>query len=153
MPQHMQGMKVAIASDHAGFDQKTQLVAWMQQQGMQVVDLGPETDARVDYPDYAVKVAEFVVDGKVEKGVLICGTGIGMAIAANKLSGIRAANVTTPEFAVLAREHNDANVIALSARCVALETNEQILNAFFSTSFGGGRHADRMQKITNLEQE
>ncbi len=143
--------KIAIASDHAGVVEKAQLVRWMQQRGIEVLDLGPATDERVDYPDFAAKVAEAVTDGTVERGVLVCGTGIGMSIAANKLPGIRAANVTTPEFAALAREHNDANIVALSARFTDSATNERILSAFLSTDFGGGRHADRVQKITDLE--
>ncbi len=143
--------KVAIASDHAGVEQKAELVKWMRQHDIEVLDLGPETDDRVDYPDFAAKVATSVAGGEAEKGVLICGSGIGMSISANKISGIRAANVTSPEFAVLAREHNDANIVAISARFVPQETNEQILEAFFSTEFAGGRHAGRVDKITDLE--
>jgi ribose 5-phosphate isomerase B len=143
--------KVAIAGDHAGVAEKAQLVEWMRQRGIEVFDLGPSTDARVDYPDFAAKVAESVISGEAERGVLICGTGIGMAISANKMPGIRAANVTTPEFAALSREHNDANIVALSARFIDPHTNERILQAFFSTPFGGGRHAGRVQKITELE--
>ena len=143
--------KVAIASDHAGVEQKAELVKLMRQHDIEVLDLGPETDDRVDYPDFAAKVATSVAGGEAEKGVLICGSGIGMSISANKISGIRAANVTSPEFAVLAREHNDANIVAISARFVPQETNEQILEAFFSTEFAGGRHAGRVDKITDLE--
>jgi ribose 5-phosphate isomerase B len=143
--------KVASASDHAGVAEKAQLGEWMRRRGIEVFDLGPSTDARVDYPDFAVKVAESVISGETERGVLICGTGIGMAISANKMPGIRAANVTTPEFAALSREHNDANIVALSARFIDLHTNERILQTFFSTPFGGGRHAGRVQKITELE--
>ncbi|HBT96113.1 MAG TPA: ribose 5-phosphate isomerase B [Coriobacteriia bacterium] len=143
--------KVAIASDHAGVAEKARLVEWMKGQGIEVLDLGPATDDRVDYPDFAAKVAGAVTGGTVETGVLVCGTGIGMAIAANKLPGIRAANVTSPEFAALAREHNDANIVAVSARFSEPQTNERILATFFSTDFGGGRHAGRVQKITDLE--
>jgi ribose 5-phosphate isomerase B len=142
---------IAIASDHAGFEQKQQLTAWLSQQGFEVCDLGPATDARVDYPDYAVLVAEKVAAGEAACGVLVCGTGIGMAIAANKVAGIRAANVIDPRFAVLAREHNDANVIALSGRLVDLKTNQRILEAFLTTDFAKGRHADRVAKIQTLE--
>jgi ribose 5-phosphate isomerase B len=145
--------KVAIAGDHAGVAEKAKLAEWMRQRGVEVLDLGPDSDARVDYPDFAAKVAKSVANGEAERGVLICGTGIGMSIAANKVSGIRAANVTTPELAALSREHNDANIVALSARFVDLQTNEQILQAFLSTPFGGGRHADRVQKISGLEKE
>lgn len=142
---------IAIASDHAGFEQKQQLTAWLTDQGHTVNDLGPATNARVDYPDYAALVAHEVAADRADFGVLVCGTGIGMAIAANKINGVRAVNIVTPEFAALSREHNDANVIALSGRFVCLETNEQILEAFLKTSFGEGRHAERVQKITDLE--
>lgn len=144
-------MNISIASDHAGFQQKTALAAYLRELGHQVADLGPDTDGRVDYPDFAALVAHDVAQGKADRGVLVCGTGIGMAVAANKVRGIRAANVTSPEFAALAREHNDANVIALSGRFVDEETNCRILDAFLVTDFGGGRHADRVAKISALE--
>lgn len=145
-------MNICIASDHAGFCQKQKLVEYLRGFGHEVADLGPENEERVDYPDYAALVARAVAAGEYERGVLVCGTGIGMAIAANKVRGVRAANVVTPEFAALAREHNDANVIALSGRFVSEETNERILNAFLTTDFGGGRHAGRVEKIMALEQ-
>ena len=144
-------MKVSIASDHAGFEQKQRLAAYLASRGHEVIDRGPENDDRVDYPDFAALVAADVANGAAERGVLVCGTGIGMAIAANKVDGIRAANVTTPEFAQLAREHNDANVVTVSGRFVAPETNEAILDAFLSTPFAGGRHEARVAKIMALE--
>ena len=144
-------MKISIASDHAGFEQKQALVGYLASKGHDVIDRGPDCDDRVDYPDYAARVAHDVVAGAAERGVLVCGTGIGMAVAANKVQGIRAANVVTPEFAALAREHNDANVVALSGRFVDEETNRRILDAFLSTDFGGGRHAGRVEKIAELE--
>lgn len=144
-------MKISIASDHAGFDQKQQLAAYLREQGHEVFDRGPENDDRVDYPDYAELVAHDVVDGVAERGVLVCGTGIGMAIAANKVDGIRAANIVSPAFAALCREHNDANVITLSGRFVDLSANQEILKTFLSTDFGGGRHAGRVEKIMALE--
>lgn len=144
-------MRVSIASDHAGFQQKQELAKYLCDEGFEVVDLGPDSEDRVDYPDFAEAVARDVASGDSQFGVLVCGTGIGMAIAANKVPGIRAANVVDPKFAELAREHNDANVITLSGRFVDLETNRRILNAFLSTQFGGGRHADRVQKIMSLE--
>jgi ribose 5-phosphate isomerase B len=147
----MQNNPVAIASDHAGFEQKQQLTIWLRGLGFEVYDLGPSADERVDYPDFADLVAVVVASGAVARGILICGTGIGMAIAANKRYGIRAANVTAPQFATLAREHNDVNVIALSARFVDLETNKQIVNNFLATEFGEGRHAERVKKIQRLE--
>lgn len=144
-------MKVGIASDHAGFEEKQLLVEYLRSQGHEVADYGPDSDDRVDYPDFAEKVANDVAAGVVERGVLVCGTGIGMAIAANKVHGIRAANVTTPEFAALCREHNDANVVTLSGRFVEDAVNRAILDAFLATEFGGGRHVGRVQKIMALE--
>lgn len=144
-------MKLSIASDHAGFAQKQMLVGYLAEAGHDVLDLGPDSDDRVDYPDFAQKVAHSVASGETERGVLVCGTGIGMAVAANKVRGIRAANVTTPEFAALAREHNDANVVTLSGRFVDEETNRAIVDAFVATPFGGGRHAGRVEKIARLE--
>lgn len=144
-------MKISIASDHAGFEQKQALVGYLASKGHDVIDRGPDCDDRVDYPDYAARVAHDVVDGMAERGVLVCGTGIGMAMAADKVPGVRAANIINSEFAALCREHNDANVITLSGRFVPLEENERILDTFFATDFGGGRHAGRVQKIMELD--
>lgn len=144
-------MKIGIASDHAGFEEKELLIPYLTDERHEVIDYGPHSADRVDYPDYAEKVARALVEGQIERGILICGTGIGMAIAANKIDGIRAANATIPEFAELAREHNNANIITLSARYVDDATNKQIVDTFLATDFGGGRHADRVQKIMNLE--
>ena len=144
-------MRIAIASDHAGFDQKTQLVPFLQGLGHEVVDMGPETGERVDYPDYAEKVARAVSAGEADRGVLICGTGIGMAVAADKVAGVRAVNCVWPEFAELARRHNDAIVITLSGRLVTLEENERILKVFLVAEFEGGRHAQRVAKIMALD--
>lgn len=144
-------MNVSIASDHAGFEQKQLLAAYLHEKGYDVIDRGPENDNRVDYPDFAQLVAQDVAQGRAERGVLVCGTGIGMAMAAGKIAGIRAANITSPEFAVLCREHNDANVITLSGCFVDIETNKRILDAFFETKFAGGRHTGRVEKINNLD--
>ena len=145
-------MKISIASDHAGFEQKQKLAAYLKDKGHEVTDRGPDSDDRVDYPDYAVPVARDVASGDAERGVLVCGTGIGMAMAADKVPGIRAANVVRADFAVLCREHNDANVITLSGRFVTLEENEAILDAFLATDFAGGRHAGRVAKIDALDE-
>ena len=144
-------MKISIASDHAGFEQKERLRAFLEGLGHEVIDRGPANDDRVDYPDYAVPVAHDVADGQAERGVLVCGTGIGMALAADKVAGIRAANIITPQFAALCREHNDANVITLSGRFVEPEVNEEILRVFLSTDFGGGRHTGRVETIMELD--
>lgn len=144
-------MKISLASDHAGFEQKQKLAAYLKEKGYEVTDRGPENDNRVDYPDFAALVANDVASGQADRGVLVCGTGIGMALAADKVAGIRAANVVRRDFAVLCREHNDANVITLSGRFVSLEDNESILDAFLTTEFAGGRHADRVAKINALD--
>ncbi len=144
-------MNVSIASDHAGFEEKELLVNYLRELGHEVIDRGPADDGRVDYPDFAALVAADVASGEAERGVLVCGTGIGMAIAANKVDGIRAANVTTPEFAQLAREHNDANIVTVSGRFVSDEVNRAIVSTFLQTEFAGGRHAGRVQKIMDLQ--
>ena len=144
-------MKVSIASDHAGFEEKELLKPYLVELGHEVIDRGPDSDDRVDYPDFAELVAKDVASGEADRGVLVCGTGIGMAIAANKVDGIRAANVTTPEFAALSREHNDSNIVTVSGRFVTDETNRAIVKAFLETEFGGGRHEGRVAKIMALE--
>ena len=144
-------MKIAIASDHAGFEQKQILLKHLTDAGHSVTDLGPEDDSRVDYPDYAERVAEAVSRGCVERGILVCGTGIGMAICANKVSGIRAANVTNAEFAKLSREHNDSNILCLSGRFVDADENIKSVDAFLDTDFAGGRHEGRVKKMMALE--
>ena len=143
--------KISIGADHAGFAQKQQLAAYLADAGYEVIDRGPADEERVDYPDYALPVARDVADGTAWRGVLVCGTGIGMALAADKVPGVRAANIITPEFAVLCREHNDANIITLSGRFVDFETNCRILDAFLATEFAGGRHTGRVEKIMALD--
>lgn len=144
-------MNISIGSDHAGFQQKEHLRAYLEGKGHTVVDRGCFDEERVDYPDFAVPVARDVAEGRADRGVLVCGTGIGMALTADKVAGVRAANIVTPQFAALCREHNDCNVITLSGRFVEESVNEQILDAFLATDFGGGRHAGRVRKI--MEQD
>jgi ribose 5-phosphate isomerase B len=145
-------MRIVIGSDHAGFDQKQRLATYLADKGFEVTDVGTNNaQDSVDYPDFALAAGRAVAAGDADFGVLVCGTGIGMAIAANKVAGVRAANVTDPEFAKLSREHNDANVVTLSARFVPIQTNEEILDAFLGTQFGGARHAGRVAKITAAE--
>ncbi|MDO5043978.1 MAG: RpiB/LacA/LacB family sugar-phosphate isomerase, partial [Coriobacteriia bacterium] len=122
-------MRIGIASDHAGFEQKEILKPYLESKGFEVLDLGPDSDDRVDYPDFAEALATKVADGSLERGVLICGTGIGMAMSAGKIRGIRIASITSPQFAELSRQHNDANMIALSGRFVDPQTNRDILDA------------------------
>lgn len=140
-------MRVAIASDHGGFDQKAPIIEYLRAEGHEVVDLGPSTADRCDYPDFGDKVARLVASGGADRGVVICGTGIGISMTADKVPGIRATPVQTVEFARLAREHNDANVIGLSGRFVSLEDNERIVDTFLTTEFEGGRHVARVEKI------
>lgn len=140
-------MKLAIASDHAGFAQKAPMIEHLESLGHEVVDLGPASAERCDYPDYADKVARVVASGQADRGVLICGTGIGMAITADKVAGIRAAIIQSPQFAHLFREHNDGNVVSVSGRFTPFDVNVAIVDEFLTTPFGGGRHAGRVEKI------
>ncbi len=140
-------MKIAVASDHAGFEAKKSVLAWLEQHGHEFTDMGPYSEESVDYPDYARKVGEAVAAGQYDQGVLLCGTGIGVSIAANKVHGIRAALACNPEFATLARQHNNANVICLSARFADTETIKKSLHNWFAADFEGGRHERRVEKI------
>ena len=140
-------MKIALASDHAGFSEKEKLRLVLEDLGLEVSDLGTVSESSVDYPDYARKVAQQAASGRVDQGVLVCGTGTGMAITANKIPGVRAAVAWSEETARLAREHNDANVLAIGARTTPPEEIPKIVRAWFSANFEGGRHAERVRKI------
>lgn len=140
-------MKIAVGSDHAGFELKKTVIEWLEHHGYTFDDIGPYTDESVDYPDYARKVAEVVAAKQCDSGILLCGTGIGVSISANKIKGIRAAVACNPEFATLARQHNDANIICFSARFTDKATIEKSLHNWFSTDFEGGRHQRRVDKI------
>lgn len=144
-------MIISMGSDHAGFEQKEQLKQYLETAGHTVIDRGCPSEERVDYPDYAYPVACDVAQGTAERGVLVCGTGIGMALAADKVAGVRAANIITPQFAGLCREHNDCNVITLSGRFVDVGVNKEIVDAFLATPFGAGRHTGRVEKIMQLD--
>ena len=146
-------MKIAIASDHAGFEEKERLKPLLTELGIQFEDLGTVSEASVDYPDYARKVGDEVAAGHVEQGLLVCGSGTGMAIAANKVPGVRAAVAWNEETARLAREHNDANVLALGARTTPEGTLPGIVRAWFAAKFDAGRHERRVEKITEIEKE
>lgn len=146
-------MRIAIGSDHAGFEQKELVKTHLVGRGDEVDDFGAFSEESVDYPDFALAVANAVATGSADRGVLVCGTGIGMAIAANKIPGVRAANVTSEEFARLARQHNSANVVTVSGRFVPIERNLRIIDAFLETEFEGGRHEGRVGKITAAEHE
>lgn len=144
-------LRVAFASDHAGVDLRLALAREAMQLGHEAVDLGPPEGEAVDYPDRAVLVGRALQDGGAQVGVLVCGTGTGMAIAANKLSGVRAAVCRSEYEARMARGHNDANVLCLGQRVTGPGLAAAILEAFLATSFEGGRHARRIEKITALE--
>ena len=139
--------RIPIASDHAGFEMKERLRAVLAQMGYDVEDIGTHSPASTDYPDFAHPLAEKVESGEAKRGVLLCGTGLGMSYAANRHHGVRAAVVWTPEIAKFARSHNDANVLVLPARFVSEEDAVSILKNFLETPFEGGRHQTRVDKI------
>jgi ribose 5-phosphate isomerase B len=140
-------MRIAVASDHAGFELKEHVKALLTSDGHEVVDVGPETDESTDYPRYARPAASLVAAGDAERGVLVCGSGVGVAIVANKVPGIRAVNAHDAEEAQLARQHNDANVVTLSGRRLQGEQADEIVRAFIAGEFEGGRHARRVDLI------
>ena len=142
-------MRIAIASDHAAFDLKAELREYLIALGHEVADLGSETAERVDYPDFGYRLAAVVADGTAEYGVALCGSGIGISIAVNREPKCRCALVSEPLSATLAREHNDANVVALGARLIGIDMAKACLDAFLSTDFGGGRHIGRVDKLSN----
>ena len=142
---------VALGADHAGFQLKEAVKAWLLGRGHRVVDFGTDSTDSVDYPDYAAAVATAVSTGRAARGVLVCGTGIGMAIAANKLAGIRAAQCPDEASARISRQHNDTNVLALGARTTTGETAITIVDAWLDTAFEGGRHVRRLDKVAALE--
>jgi len=145
--------RLVVGSDHAGFKLKHDLVERLQKKGYDVLDVGSVDDGSVDYPDFAAKVARLVARGDFPLGVLVCGSGIGVAIAANKVAGIRAATANDVESARLSRAHNDANILALGARFVGPEDAGFIVDTWLETPFEGGRHQNRVDKITLIERD
>jgi len=143
-------MRIAIASDHAAVSLKAALADWLRGQGHEVDDLGTDGEASVDYPDFGFKLAAHVAAGKAERAVALCGTGIGISIAVNRHPQVRCALVSEPLSASLAREHNDANVIAMGARVIGIEMAKACLAAFLTTPFGGERHARRVGKLGQM---
>ncbi|WP_108809758.1 ribose 5-phosphate isomerase B [Sphingorhabdus sp. Alg231-15] len=141
-------MRIAIASDHAAIDMKAALVEWLTEAGHEVADLGPMTTDSVDYPDFGYKLAEAVASGSAERGVALCGSGIGISMAVNRNPACRCALVSEGLSAKLSREHNDANVIAMGARLVGIEIAKDCLNNFLNTEFGGDRHQRRVDKLS-----
>ena len=141
--------RIAIASDHAAIDLKAALAGWLRDEGYEVIDLGPVDPASVDYPDYGYKLARAVSEGRADRGVALCGSGIGISIAVNRNPAVRCALVAEPLSARLAREHNDANIIAMGARLVGEEMAKACVDAFLTTDFLGGRHQRRVDKLSH----
>lgn len=148
----MSGYSIAIGSDHGGFELKKTIVAFLEDHGHAVTDLGTNSSDSVDYPDFAKKVSESVSQGEHRFGILICGTGIGMEISANKIHGIRAVNCSNTTMARLSREHNNANILCIGARTIGVVLTTDIVLSFLSSEFEGGRHERRVEKITQLEE-
>lgn len=146
-------MKIAIGADHAGFEVKEQIKKQLEEMNLEVEDLGTNSLDSVDYPDYGAAVGREVASGKADEGIIVCGSGIGIAIAANKVHGVRAAQAWNEETARLARQHNDANVLSIGARVTPEAEIPKIVQAWFDAKFEGGRHAGRVAKISKLEEE
>jgi ribose 5-phosphate isomerase B len=146
-------MKIAVGADHAGFELKEKIKEWLQQNAIDIHDEGTNSPDSVDYPDFARKVADDVVAHRADLGILVCGTGIGMAMSANKVPGIRAANVSSEFEAQMAREHNDANILTLGARVLNEDEARKVIDRWLHTTFAGGRHQQRVDKIMAIESE
>lgn len=144
-------MKIAIANDHAGVEYKNLIIKHLNEKGYETVNFGTDDSASVDYPDYAEKVARAIKSGVADSGILVCGTGIGMSIAANKFKGIRASVCGDCYSAEMTRKHNDANVLCLGARVLGIDLALKIVDSFLNSSFEGGKHARRLCKIENIE--
>jgi ribose 5-phosphate isomerase B len=144
-------MRIALGSDHAGYAAKEALKASLRARGHEVIDVGAPGEAPCDYPDFAWEVARAVASGRADRGVLVCGTGLGRAIAANKIPGVRAVNVTDEATAELSRRHNDANVFCAGARLLGAPRILELLGLWMETPFEGGRHAGRLEKVRRLE--
>lgn len=141
---------IAVGADHAGFGLKETLKAHLQSRGLEVIDCGTHSTESVDYPDYAARVAGTIASGKAQAGLLVCGSGVGISIAANRYPAVRCALCQTPEVAALSRQHNDANALAMGARILDTDTAIACLNAFLDTAFEGGRHAGRVAKLGDI---
>ena len=146
-------MKIAIGSDHAGFEVKEKIKEQLKGMDFEVVDFGTDSTGSVDYPDFGAAVGRAVSKGEADEGVIVCGSGIGICIAANKIDGIRAAQAWNEETARLSRRHNNANILSIGARVIPENEIPKIVNAWFDAEFEGGRHQDRLDKISGLEKE
>lgn len=143
--------RIAIASDHAAYAMKAELVEWLREQGNEVLDLGTNGPESVDYPDYGYRIGEAIAAQRADLGIALCGSGVGISIAANRNPAVRCALVSEPVSARLARNHNDANVLALGARLIGIEMAKACVMTFLNASFDGGRHAGRVEKLTRPE--
>ena len=144
-------MKIAIANDHTAVEMKRHIVAYLEAKGYTLLNLGTDTEERVDYPIFGKRVADAIVSGEADLGILICGTGIGISLAANKVKGIRAAVCSEPYSAMMTRRHNNSNVIAFGARVVGPATAEMIVDAFLEAEYEGGRHEARVEMLSQIE--
>lgn len=144
-------MRIAIGSDHAGYELKRAVAPLLRDGGHELVDVGTDSEQAVDYPDYASRAARMVAGGGADRAVIVCGSGVGVAIVANKVGGVRAVNAHDPEEAEMSRRHNDANVIALAGRRIGAADAASIVDRFLSTEFEGGRHGRRVEKIAAVE--
>jgi len=142
-------MRIAIASDHAAFALKRELAAWLREAGHEVRDLGTDSEASVDYPDYGYVLADAIAHGEADRGIALCGSGIGISIAVNRNPAVRCALVSEPLSARLAREHNDANAIAMGARLIGSDMAKACIEAFLTADFAGGRHCGRVEKLAH----
>jgi ribose 5-phosphate isomerase B len=147
-------MIIAISSDHGGYDLKGEIIKYLKEKGHELKDFGTcDSACSVDYPDYGLAVAQAVANGECERGIIICGTGIGISISANKVPGVRAALCTDTYTARMSREHNNANVLALGARVIGTGLALEIVDTWFKTEFQGGRHKRRVDKISDIERK
>ena len=146
-------MKIAIGNDHVAVDMKNHIMEYLQKKGHEVVNFGTDEATRANYPVYSEKVAKAVVSGECDKGILICGTGVGISIAANKIKGVRCVVCSEPYSARLSRQHNNTNIVAFGARVIGIATAEDIVDAFLSAEFEGGRHQVRVDMISRLEEK
>jgi ribose 5-phosphate isomerase B len=146
-------MRIALSADHAGFEMKDRLADWLRADGHEIIDLGTNTGESVDYPRYGALLAEALADGRAERGITVCGSGIGVAIAANRNPACRCAQVDEPLSASLARQHNDCNAIALGARLIGIEMAKACVTAFLTSDFLGGRHQRRVDQLANPSEQ
>ena len=142
--------KIAIASDHGGFDLKESVIYSMREKDLEIDDLGPSSDDSVDYPDYGIKIAQAIIEQKVERGIVICGTGVGMSIVVNRFPGIRGTLCSDAYTAKMCREHNDSNILIMGGRVISKDLALEIVRIWLKTEFEGGRHQRRLDKINEI---